>query len=90
MERNPYPSDLTDEQWSLIESHIPPEKTGGRPVPQGFCYNSGTNDRFLSVGELRGLIAQHLESAPPASQAGDPGRSSRSPIPMFPKLATVA
>ena len=30
MERNPYPSDLTDEQWSLIESHIPPEKPGGR------------------------------------------------------------
>jgi putative transposase len=31
MERNPYPSDITDEQWSLIESHIPPEKSGGRP-----------------------------------------------------------
>jgi putative transposase len=31
MERNPYPSNVTDEQWSLIESHIPPEKPGGRP-----------------------------------------------------------
>ncbi len=31
MERNPYPSDITDEQWSLIESHIPPAKRGGRP-----------------------------------------------------------
>ena len=31
MERNPYPSDVTDEQWSLIESHIPPHKPGGRP-----------------------------------------------------------
>jgi len=31
MERNPYPSDITDEQRSLIESHIPPEKPGGRP-----------------------------------------------------------
>jgi putative transposase len=31
MERNPYPSDVTDEQWSLIEPHIPPEKFGGRP-----------------------------------------------------------
>src|ERR1700688_2268092 len=30
MERNPYPSDLTDEQWLLIETHIPPEKPGGR------------------------------------------------------------
>ena len=31
MERYPYPTDVTDEQWSLIESHIPPEKPGGRP-----------------------------------------------------------
>ena len=31
MERIPYPSDVTDEQWSLIESHIPPEKSGGPP-----------------------------------------------------------
>ena len=31
MERNPYPSDLTDDQWLLIEPHIPPEKPGGRP-----------------------------------------------------------
>lgn len=30
MERKPYPSDLTDEQWKLIEPHIPPEKPGGR------------------------------------------------------------
>jgi len=25
-----YPSDLTDEQWSLLEPHIPPSKHGGR------------------------------------------------------------
>jgi putative transposase len=31
MERNPYPSDLTDEQWKLVEPHIPPAKWGGRP-----------------------------------------------------------
>ena len=31
MERTPYPSDLTDEQWSLIVTNIPPEKPGGRP-----------------------------------------------------------
>jgi putative transposase len=31
MERNPYPSDLTDEQWQLIESLIPKPKPGGRP-----------------------------------------------------------
>ena len=26
-----YPSDLTDEQWKLIEPMIPPAKPGGRP-----------------------------------------------------------
>jgi putative transposase len=26
-----YPSDLTDEQWALIEPHLPPAPTGGRP-----------------------------------------------------------
>ena len=31
MERNPYPTDLTDEQWTLIESMLPDAKPGGRP-----------------------------------------------------------
>jgi len=31
MERTPYPSDLTDEQWKLIEARIPPPQPGGRP-----------------------------------------------------------
>jgi putative transposase len=26
-----YPSDLTDDQWALIEPHLPPEPGGGRP-----------------------------------------------------------
>jgi putative transposase len=30
MARTPYPSDLTDEQWSLIEPMIPPAEPGGR------------------------------------------------------------
>ncbi|WP_428940639.1 IS5 family transposase [Fontivita pretiosa] len=30
MEGKPYPSDITDEQWSLIEPRIPPAKPGGR------------------------------------------------------------
>ncbi len=29
--RNKYPSDLTDEQWELMELVIPPAKSGGRP-----------------------------------------------------------
>lgn len=31
MERNRYPSDVTDGQWRLIEPLIPPPKWGGRP-----------------------------------------------------------
>ena len=31
MERKPYPTDLTDEQWKLIEPLIPPAAPGGRP-----------------------------------------------------------
>jgi FlaA1/EpsC-like NDP-sugar epimerase len=38
-------------------------KTGGRAVESGFCYNSGTNDHFLSVAELRALIETHVIKA---------------------------
>src|SRR5690348_4014634 len=31
MNRTPYPSDLTDAQWALLEPLIPPAKPGGRP-----------------------------------------------------------
>src|SRR3954469_23517322 len=31
MSTHHYPSDLTDEQWALIEPHLPPEPGGGRP-----------------------------------------------------------
>ena len=31
MARKPYASDLTDEQWSLVEPYIPSAKPGGRP-----------------------------------------------------------
>lgn len=36
---------------------------GGQPVPPGFAYNSGTNPHFLTVGELRELIATHVIGA---------------------------
>ena len=31
MERTPYPTDLTDEQWNLVEPFLPDAKPGGRP-----------------------------------------------------------
>lgn len=34
---------------------------GGQPVPPGYAYNSGTNDHFLSVDEIRTLIRDQLD-----------------------------
>lgn len=31
MDRTPYPSDLTDDQWELLEPLLPTAKSGGRP-----------------------------------------------------------
>ena len=31
-ERRPYPTDLTDTEWAILEPLIPPPKTGGRPA----------------------------------------------------------
>ena len=32
-----YPSDLTDEEWSLVEPLIPPAKRGGRKNARWWC-----------------------------------------------------
>ncbi len=31
MDRKPYPTDLTDDQWEILETVLPPAKPGGRP-----------------------------------------------------------
>lgn len=36
-------------------------KMGAKPVEQGFCYNSGSNQHFLTVAELQDLIQTHVE-----------------------------
>jgi hypothetical protein len=41
-----------------IDSYL--QQRGGARVSQGFSYNSGRNDRFLTVAELRELIQTHL------------------------------
>ena len=33
---------------------------GGRPVPQGYAYDSGSNTEFLTVEQLQQLIAEHV------------------------------
>jgi UDP-N-acetylglucosamine 4,6-dehydratase len=35
--------------------------SSARPVSPGFTFNSGTNDRFLTVDELRALIREHVD-----------------------------
>ena len=57
-----------------------------RPVPAGFCYNSGTNEHFLSVDELREMVAEQTGPAP--FTGPDLGTDSRHP--QFTELKTVA
>jgi len=42
-----------------LESYC--QVSGGKPVPQGFSYNSGTNPDFLTVEQLKSLISAHLK-----------------------------
>lgn len=49
----PQSGDFTLEQYC--------ERKGCRPVGQGFVYNSGTNEVFLTVEEIRALIRQHVD-----------------------------
>ncbi len=37
------------------------DANGGRRVPPGFAYDSGTNSEFLSVDQLRALIEEHVK-----------------------------
>jgi UDP-N-acetylglucosamine 4,6-dehydratase (inverting) len=39
------------------------ERSGGRQVPQGFAYDSGSNPNFLSVEQLRTLIREYVAEA---------------------------
>ena len=43
------------------------QRFGGKPVPPGFSYNSGSNPHFLTVEELRELIATHVTGAATAA-----------------------
>ncbi|NEO80438.1 MULTISPECIES: UDP-N-acetylglucosamine 4,6-dehydratase (inverting) [Moorena] len=39
------------------------QRTGATRVEPGFSYNSGSNDRFLSIEEIRELIVEHVDSS---------------------------
>jgi UDP-N-acetylglucosamine 4,6-dehydratase/5-epimerase len=38
-------------------------QAGVKRVPEGFCYNSATNEQFLNVDDLRELIASQVDGA---------------------------
>ena len=42
----------------IVESNI----ASGSYLPEGFSYNSGTNNHFLTVDELRVLIENHISA----------------------------
>ena len=44
------------------------QRQGAKPVPPGFSYDSGTNEHFLQVSELRDLIATHVDTATPTQE----------------------
>jgi FlaA1/EpsC-like NDP-sugar epimerase len=41
------------------------ENKGGKMVVPGFCYNSGTNDQWLTVEDIKSLISVHLNQTRP-------------------------
>lgn len=43
-----------------VESYC--NSRGGEPVVAGYAYNSGSNDEFLTVAQIRTLICQHVDS----------------------------
>ena len=56
MARTLYPSDLTDDQWRLVEPMIPPAKPGGRPreadmreVLDGILYLNRTGCQWRAI-----------------------------------------
>ena len=55
----PYYAVLPSGDAALQQRYV--DATGARPVAPGFTFNSGTNDRFLTVDELRTLIREHVD-----------------------------
>ncbi|MGA2030838.1 MAG: UDP-N-acetylglucosamine 4,6-dehydratase (inverting) [Thermoguttaceae bacterium] len=41
--------------------------SGGRPLPDGFEYNSNTNDQWMTIEELRRIVGEHCREAAPGA-----------------------
>ena len=53
---------MVDALWNVEEFRSQSYRTPGRRRDYGFSYNSGTNERFLTVDELRALIATEIHA----------------------------
>lgn len=51
---------MVDDLWSIEKFKNESGKQSGKQCEFGFKYNSGTNEHFLTVEELRGLIDEHV------------------------------
>jgi UDP-N-acetylglucosamine 4,6-dehydratase/5-epimerase len=56
---------LPSSDQALHEAYL--KRKGSQAVAPGFSYNSGSNPHFLTVAELKELIARHVEAAKTAS-----------------------
>lgn len=56
----PYYAILASGDNGVRERYV--EATGATPIEPGFTYSSGTNERFLTVDELRALIREHVDA----------------------------
>ena len=75
-----YPSDLTDDEWKLIEPLIPPGKPGGgkrtvnlREVVNGLMYILSTGCQWRAIPKdlpPKSTIYVIAHPSPPADQAG--------------------
>lgn len=68
-----------------LESYC--QRTGAKRVPAGFCYNSGTNEQFLTVDELRRMIVEQVD---PDFRVLSPAAPRDRLPPVFQELAPVA
>jgi FlaA1/EpsC-like NDP-sugar epimerase len=49
----PNPTAFKLDEWT--------KKYHAKRVPEGFKYNSGSNDKWLTVDEIRQLVKQHVD-----------------------------
>jgi transposase len=72
-----YPSDLTDDEWGLVEPLIPPGKTGGgkrtvimREVVNGLMYILSTGCQWRAIPSYRFEFACHVTARAARSDVG--------------------